>query len=421
MNHRKLGFTLVELLVVIAIIGILMSLAMTALGPATGYAQRNTCSNNLRNLGLAGRLHTINTSNQSLPGWVTDYGLFAGGTDPADSGALNASLPAHRKTGTWAVTLLSHLDQVPVYERWSQDRYPVITDATAGSDFTPTNGRYEGIGFHPNASPNLAIFICPSMPTPIANAGRNSYVMNAGYSHVRTSFAVASVASGSAMPGPTADFAQSQASANGCGYAAYDGNANAVGRPIKLGDCKDGESNTLFLTENLQATAWHRAGFLNGLNPGTPDLTMLDANSHLDVTGNASLAGALRRARFTNGVVWHFEDDDAAQLNALATPPVSSAMYPQPVMPVVRQHRINGGGTDISQDIFVVETNPANCFDVARPSSAHTGGVNAVMLDGTVKFLTNSIDYRVYQALMTMRGKTSNVPWPEHVLDGDAF
>jgi prepilin-type N-terminal cleavage/methylation domain-containing protein len=68
------GFTLVELLVVIAIIGVLVGLLLPAVQTARESARRSSCTNNMRQVGLA--LHGFHDTKKSFPP------AFTATTDP---------------------------------------------------------------------------------------------------------------------------------------------------------------------------------------------------------------------------------------------------------------------------------------------------------------------------------------------------
>jgi prepilin-type N-terminal cleavage/methylation domain-containing protein/prepilin-type processing-associated H-X9-DG protein len=99
-RHRT-GFTLVELLVVIAIIGVMAGLLLPAVQAAREAARRMSCSNNLKQLGLA--LHNYHDTYNQFPPGVLQMNLGA-----------EFSYPRL----TWAIHLYPYLEQQAIFERF---------------------------------------------------------------------------------------------------------------------------------------------------------------------------------------------------------------------------------------------------------------------------------------------------------------
>ena len=100
-QRRRRGFTLIELLVVIAIIAILIALLLPAVQQAREAARRASCSNNLKQIGLA------------LHNYYDVFGMFPLGT--------RHSQPNSSWGISWWVGVLPYFDQAGMYNKLTMD------------------------------------------------------------------------------------------------------------------------------------------------------------------------------------------------------------------------------------------------------------------------------------------------------------
>jgi prepilin-type N-terminal cleavage/methylation domain-containing protein/prepilin-type processing-associated H-X9-DG protein len=141
---RPAGFTLIELLVVIAIIGVLIALLLPAVQRVREAANRSTCTNSLRQLGLA--LHQFHDATGTFPparvlGPVRELRV------------PDATPPIEH---SWMVFILPHLEQENLHRQYRMEL-----------DFRhPTNQQV--------VQTPLKIMVCPSAP------GRGMDVFSSG-------------------------------------------------------------------------------------------------------------------------------------------------------------------------------------------------------------------------------------------------
>jgi prepilin-type N-terminal cleavage/methylation domain-containing protein/prepilin-type processing-associated H-X9-DG protein len=302
------GFTLLELLVVIAIIGVLVGLLLPAVQKVREAANRTSCQNNLKQIGLA--LHNYHDSFKQLPNNIR----------PSATNTVRVR---------WVTFLLPYFEQDNVYARYRFD--------LNWSD--PVNSPLTGLP--------LKIFTCPSTPEP----ERFDYLPE----NPKTGI----VASGdySGIYGVDPELLT-------LGLVAEAGEgAISKTKKLKFADFKDGLSNTLHVTESA----------------GKPNLWQ--------VNQQIGQAPTVR----VNGGGW---SRPASEISWLRGSTADGTVFPGSVA----INATNGQQVTVYPDPFFGVDGTGAVY------SFHPGGVNALFVDGSVHFITQSIDIRNFAALVTRAG-----------------
>jgi len=132
-RYGRAGFTLVELLVVIAIIGVMVGLLLPAVQAAREAARRMSCSNNLKQIGLA--FHNYESTFKSFPA----------------SWYINPPAPPYNLQGG-NIGLLPFLEQQALYDQYSSSVSPLNESGPIGQANVAV------------ISTPLPMFVCPSAP-----------------------------------------------------------------------------------------------------------------------------------------------------------------------------------------------------------------------------------------------------------------
>jgi len=337
-SRRRKGFTLIELLVVIAIIAILIALLLPAVQQAREAARRTGCRNNLKQIGLA--LHNYHDVYNRFPNMVMTGAAYPGCQTWVVS-----------RGWAWRVSILPQIDQAATYNAMDLQNYSQAGGAcTANASMAQAAAGSLALAAKSSLIP---AYVCPSDSTD-----------NNLYANEKPTNYTAAVRA--RADGNHSDIASSASvlATNDLGIICRQG--------TNMKDIKDGSSNTICVGE-----VWRGKKFDNlaGANPATSP----------PGPGVAPTPNNLAKQRCRD---WS-EDTGFCQCNAGVVPNTAMAVTTDNPYQYVQVWRINDPKND--------QVNWSDRVDGGnlggRPmSSDHAGGAQALLGDGSVRFINENVD-----------------------------